>query len=63
MDDETIYDSDLELNNHLHTLRLSLLESFINHMPNLHNIGGTRIIPLFQVRYIISNNVQVREII
>ncbi|XP_026807089.1 E3 ubiquitin-protein ligase UBR4 isoform X1 [Rhopalosiphum maidis] len=49
IDEEIIFDQDLEINNHLHTLRLSLLEKFINHIPNLHNIGGTRAIPFFQV--------------
>lgn len=44
-----MYDQDLEINNHLHTLRLSLMDKFINHIPNLHNIGGTRSIPFFQV--------------
>lgn len=53
-DEENIYDQDLEINNHLHTLRLSLLEKFINHIPNLYNIGGTRAIPYFQVRFIIA---------
>lgn len=53
VDEEVVYDQDLEINNHLHTLRLSLLEKFINHIPNLYNIGGIRSIPFFQVRFCI----------
>ncbi|XP_050533339.1 E3 ubiquitin-protein ligase UBR4 [Daktulosphaira vitifoliae] len=49
VDEEVSYDHDLEINNHLHTLRLSLLEKFINHIPNLHHTGGKRAIPFFQV--------------
>ncbi|VVC25973.1 Hypothetical protein CINCED_3A011321 [Cinara cedri] len=51
-DEDIVYDQDSEINdhnNHLHTLRASLMDRFIHHIPHLHKIGGTRSIPFFQV--------------
>lgn len=36
----------------LHSLRLMILERLLQYLPEMRNVGGVRVIPYMQVRYL-----------